>query len=1249
MATRFYLPASGTAPLGSLTVQSDWELSTGLTRLPCSITKSGTSLADDTKTWGSASTQQWCWRQYQSNRLSQSHNWTTSDTVSMVIRCIEGNAACDSHLAYIVKVVSGDGATVRGVVGLYHATSTEFGTSVLTRIHNARTNGATNFTSYPGDRIVIEIGLHGVTPSTSYSQTMRFGDPSGTSDFALTAGLSTDLCPWVELSRDVVVGDNYIGGVSNGVASCSATISAKVAISGTSTGGGGSASPVTDDLESYSTGALAGQGNWSQVLNTISIVDVSGNNKVKSDTADTDTCVRLTSPAFSNNHRVKIVLDTLVSGGYIGPAVRCSGSGATACFYVWIASTVGSGAWLSVVVNGTVYEIASGGGNWQDGDDLELKIEGSTITCYLNGSVDTQMGSATSPATGNAGVYSDTRLTSGSPGIAGYDNAASYGDSFEANDLAPASVSGTLIAKYYLYGDDINGIASCSGTLTSQTGGGAVSGVTSGVASCSGTLNAKGRLYGVASGIVLVSGTIQSLSSGPISGVTSGVASVSGTLISGAISGSSLGVSMVSGAILSHGMLYGVISGVTSIVGILKGKGVLSGISGSNPIIADHTVVSKYNTIPQVYIDEIKKMWVSIAGESHSEAYRNGCELLEALDSKFQVNVTESGTPEAYTTSHLRISRATWGDRTNSSGWIYDYGEEDWFTNATAISRTKAGLLYCKDNGPTLSVLGFGWCYDACYPGVAGTSDPIYYTQWGGETVGSPEGDSLPWGLDDDDQTLTGNSVSMDTYINATKGFIKYCKDNSIPTKVIFTTGPVDDNYMAGLNEDEVGYQQYLKWKKIRDVVAKLSDVYLFDYADILCYNDSNSLQTTQWTDDNSTLQTFPIIHDDNYGGSYVAHIGTVGALRLGKAMWWMLAKMAGWREDVSGTLTAATSLHGTVSGVSTCSATIHAHGILYGAITGVTTCSGTLRVENFIQASVTGVTTVSGTLIGDGRLIGQINGVATLLAAIIADGILVGQIGSVASISSNLKAKGRLIATSNGIATLVATINANGKLYGTISGVSTCSGYVAQQYVGLKGIINSYTIVSGILKAKGELLSSIFPITSISAILKAKGGLLGQSFGTTAIQSHLIGKVYAYGIVNGITSDLGNLKANGRLGGVIDDTSIVSGIILARGSLTGSIITVPDISGRLLGYGELVSIINNTSLVLGTIREYIPPTDLFGVSNGLSIVSGTIIDLSTLILEFGGNIEVLNVKGELISGIIKVRAIDGSIKVKIE
>jgi len=209
MATRLYLPASGTAPLADLAVDTNWELSTSLARLPCFTWKTNTALALTQLTWGAELTQQWCWKQYQSPPMDAGYSWTTSDTVSMVIgKCAEAATTGDTHLAYVVRVVSGDGLTIRGVVGLFHGTSTEFPkttTTQETRIHSARTDGASNFTSYSGDRIIIEIGLHGATPTLVVID-MKFGDPSATADFALTEGLTTDLCPWVSLSRDVSFG-----------------------------------------------------------------------------------------------------------------------------------------------------------------------------------------------------------------------------------------------------------------------------------------------------------------------------------------------------------------------------------------------------------------------------------------------------------------------------------------------------------------------------------------------------------------------------------------------------------------------------------------------------------------------------------------------------------------------------------------------------------------------------------------------------------------------------------------------------------------------------------------------------------------------------------------------------------------------------------------------------------------------------------------------------------------------------------
>ncbi len=306
-------------------------------------------------------------------------------------------------------------------------------------------------------------------------------------------------------------------------------------------------------------------------------------------------------------------------------------------------------------------------------------------------------------------------------------------------------------------------------------------------------------------------------------------------------------------------------------------------------IIADHTVVNKFDEIPQYYIDEVKKMWLVVAGESHSEAYRVGLSLLESSYPTYDVNVVESGTPEAYETTHLRASRATWGDYSNSSGWIYGYGEEDWWTNPTAIARTKAGITYCNTHNLTIGAMGFGWCWDPNGGTPSTNTDPVYGCRWYGLLL--PQSDRS-WGLDAGDNSLTGNTLSMDTYLSVTQEYIDYCTSNGYPTKVFFTTGPVDLYYDVG----EDGYQASLKWQHIRNYVKAHPTAILFDYADILCYDDDGNSNMVIWNG-----HTYPRITAINVSPIGTGHISSAGAIRLAKAMWWMLARMAGWNGTPTG------------------------------------------------------------------------------------------------------------------------------------------------------------------------------------------------------------------------------------------------------------------------------------------------------------------------------------------------------------
>jgi hypothetical protein len=302
-------------------------------------------------------------------------------------------------------------------------------------------------------------------------------------------------------------------------------------------------------------------------------------------------------------------------------------------------------------------------------------------------------------------------------------------------------------------------------------------------------------------------------------------------------------------------------------------------------IIADHTIVDDYVNIPDAYITEVKKMLMNVPGASHGCAYMYGLSLLEAVDSKFASNITWTGAPETYTADHVRGVRTfRWG-----TGWAVSGGEENWYTNTAGIAAMKAHLAYMRTTlSNPVSVFMLGWCWDMTWHnGVTASKDGVHGCGWAGSSVSGPEGD-IAWGLDAADSAITGNSVCMDTYLDATEQYIEY----DTLTKTIFTTGPVDENN----GNTELGYQREVKQQYIRDYVLAHPEYALFDWADILYYNDSNEKSPAlSWSG-----HTYYGIHTDNTGtfsmtGGVNCHIGEAGCLRLGKALWWMLARLAGW------------------------------------------------------------------------------------------------------------------------------------------------------------------------------------------------------------------------------------------------------------------------------------------------------------------------------------------------------------------
>ena len=174
---------------------------------------------------------------------------------------------------------------------------------------------------------------------------------------------------------------------------------------------------VTDNFESYTDGNINGQGDWLNGVNEIDISTSTGNKCFNASGTDKRCFAYKNLPDFSANQECKVTINTLTTPGkyvYAGVAVRCSSLNMYGYRMGAIERIFGA------FVNGTWGTLASveGDGN-KAGDVVGIRVIGTTITCLINGRIDTSMGNATLPATGTAGVYVDDRISSGTPGICG--------------------------------------------------------------------------------------------------------------------------------------------------------------------------------------------------------------------------------------------------------------------------------------------------------------------------------------------------------------------------------------------------------------------------------------------------------------------------------------------------------------------------------------------------------------------------------------------------------------------------------------------------------------------------------------------------------------------------------------------------------------------------------------------------------------------------------------------------------------
>lgn len=214
MATRLYLSSSN-APGVSPAYSGTWTtVPGGAQRRTASTTQDSSALAltGNITEAATTGTEDVLMRQFVSTNSFQ-YAKTISGTFSYVIYGYESNGAANAFIQVMIKVVSSDGATVRGTLYAGHTDVAQTATvgarneelpvgsgSAATRIGSALSLSSVGVQA--GDLLVIEVGARFLTSSSStFSTNYRFGSPNdATADHALTSGLTTTLVPWVEFS-----------------------------------------------------------------------------------------------------------------------------------------------------------------------------------------------------------------------------------------------------------------------------------------------------------------------------------------------------------------------------------------------------------------------------------------------------------------------------------------------------------------------------------------------------------------------------------------------------------------------------------------------------------------------------------------------------------------------------------------------------------------------------------------------------------------------------------------------------------------------------------------------------------------------------------------------------------------------------------------------------------------------------------------------------------------------------------------
>lgn len=204
MATRFYLPSSGAAAV-TPAWSAGWEQVASGSARRCATARQNTAMASGSLNVASPQgTLDFGLVRYVSDPLQAQ---AIAGTVKGQIRAAEGDSFDDCRAQLVVKIVSGDGATLRGVLLDFDASplASEFSIALANRRFSVGGAAALDsVNALAGDRLVLELGARTFDAyGFSRKAILRFGDAAA-SDLPEDEVETAELNPWIELSQNLL-------------------------------------------------------------------------------------------------------------------------------------------------------------------------------------------------------------------------------------------------------------------------------------------------------------------------------------------------------------------------------------------------------------------------------------------------------------------------------------------------------------------------------------------------------------------------------------------------------------------------------------------------------------------------------------------------------------------------------------------------------------------------------------------------------------------------------------------------------------------------------------------------------------------------------------------------------------------------------------------------------------------------------------------------------------------------------------